>query len=162
MDKRLKYKIKQFTKSILDYDVVCITLTYKQHMYFKELGRWEDLTEDIMEQNLKHFLNLINSKVFGNGFKRYGKKLKILSKNEYSINRRLHNHLILEKPKRYDYLIFSKIIIQSINKTDWMYMEHHINHPTSMNEKMGWFNYIMKGDLINNPNNSIDWNNTVL
>lgn len=160
MNSKVKNEIKKFTKSIINNDVVHLTLTYKQQRFLN--GRWYKLTEDIMEQNLKHFLNLVNSKVFGNGFKRYGKKLKILSKNELSINQRLHNHLILEKPKRYDYLIFSKIIIQSINKTDWMYLEHHINHPTSMNEKMGWLNYIMKGDLINNPNNSIDWNNTVL
>jgi hypothetical protein len=160
MNLKFKNEIKKFTKSIINNDVVHLSLTYKQQRLLN--GRWYRLTEDIMEQNLKHFLNLVNSKVFGNGFKRYGKKLKILSKNEFSINKRLHNHLILEKPKRYDYLIFSKIIIQSINKTDWMYLEHHINHPTSMNEKLGWFNYIMKGDLINNPTNSIDWNNTVL
>ena len=156
MDKNLKYHIKKFTKNIINNDVVHLSLTYKQQRFLN--GRWYHLTEQIMEQNLKHFLNLVNSKVFGNGFKRYGKKLKILSKNEYSINRRLHNHLILEKPKRYDYLIFSKIIIQSINKTDWMYLEHHIEEPTNHQSKVSWFNYIMKGNL----NDSIDWNNTTL
>jgi ribosome biogenesis protein Nip4 len=156
MNNKLKNEIKKFTKPIINNDVVHLTLTYKQKRFLN--GSWFNLDEQIMEQNLNHFLNLINSKVFGNGFKRYGKKLKVLSKNEFSINQRLHNHLILEKPKRYDYLIFSKIIIQSINKTDWMYLEYHMNHPTSKTEKIGWFNYIMKGNL----NHSIDWNNSVL
>ena len=112
-----------------------------------------------MEQNLKHFLNLINSKVFGNGFKRYGKKLKVITKYEDNINQNhKHNHLILEIPQRYDYLTFTKIIIESINKTHWLYHQFDIQKPTSHKRKVGWFNYIMKGNL----NNSIDWNNTIL
>ena len=152
MNFKLKKEIKRFTQSILRNEVVNLTLTLKQQ--FNGI----DLDEIIMEQNLKHFLNILNSKVFGNGFKRFGKRLKVIVKKENSINQRLHFHLILELPKRYDYLIFSKLIIESINKTDFFYLEHHMNHPNSKNDKLGWFNYIMKGNL----NNSIDWNNSVL
>ena len=152
MNFKLKNEIKKYTKSILNNEVINLTLTLKQQ--FNGI----DLDELIMEQNLKHFLNIINSKVFGNGFKRFGKRLKVLVKKENSINQRLHLHLILELPQRYQYLSFSKLIIESINKTDFFYLEHHMNHPTLTNTKVGWFNYIMKGDL----NNSIDWNNSVL
>ena len=157
MDQKLKIQIKKFTSTILNNDVVNLTLTYKQKMFIN--GVWIDLDRNIMEQNLKHFLNLINSKVFGNGFKRYGKKLKVLTKYENNINQyNKHNHLILEIPQRYDYLTFTKIIIESINKTQWLYHQFDIQKPTSHKRKVGWFNYIMKGNL----NNSIDWNNTIL
>ena len=157
MDKNLKYHIKKFTKNIINNDVVHLSLTYKQQRFLN--GRWYQLTEQIMEQNLKHFLNLVNSKVFGNGFKRYGKKLKVITKYEDNINQNhKHNHLILEIPQRYDYLTFTKIIIESINKTQWLYHQFDIQQPTSHKRKVGWFNYIMKGNL----NDSIDWNNTTL
>ena len=71
MDQKLKIQIKKFTSTILNNDVVNLTLTYKQKMFIN--GVWIDLDRNIMEQNLKHFLNLINSKVFGNGFRRYKK-----------------------------------------------------------------------------------------
>ena len=147
---------KKWLLPITNNEVISLTLTYKQKMFLN--GMWIDLDRYIMEQNLKHFLNLVNSKVFGNGFKRYGKKLKVLTKYEYSINQRHHNHLILEQPNRYDYLTFTKIIINSINKTQWFYNEFDIQKPTSKNRKVGWFNYIIKGTL----NHSIDWHNSIL
>jgi len=156
MDQKLKIQIKKFTSTILNNDVVNLTLTYKQKMFIN--GVWIDLDRNIMEQNLKHFLNLINSKVFGNGFRRYKKQLKVLTKYEYSINQRHHNHLILEKPQRYEYPYFLKILINSINKTQWFYNQFDIQQPISHRRKIGWFNYIMKG----NVNSSIDWNNTIL
>jgi len=152
MDHKLKNITKKFTKSILHYDVVNLTITLKQTLNGIPLDKIS------MEQNLKHFLNILNSNVFGNGFKRYGKRLKILTKSEYSENNRLHLHLILEKPQRLEYMKFNYLIFRSITKTDYFYNQFHIEQPTSHKRKVGWFNYIMKGNL----DNSIDWNNTVL
>ena len=55
-----------------------VTLTLKQGIKNQKL---DDIS---CSQNLKHFLNVLNQKVFGNKVKRFGKRLKVLPVLEMS------------------------------------------------------------------------------
>ena len=139
-NKRDILKIKKLPKS--DYIIYCIkTNDIKKSLYL-----------------FRHFKNLLNTNVFGNGFKRFNKQLKMIVVREYSFNLRHHIHCIIEQPIRYTDLEFNFLIHKLWNKTYFGYSEIHIEKPTSHKRKVGWFNYIMK----DNVENSIDWNNTVL
>ena len=155
MNTKLKVETKKWLSNYkIDnpINVTFITLTEKQKVNGIDLDRIRS------EQNFRHFKNLLNSKVFGNGFKRFKKQLKMIVVREYSSNLRHHIHCIVEQPIRYTYLEFNLLIHKLWNKTQFGYSEIHIEKPTSHKREVGWFNYIMK----DNVENSIDWNNSVL
>ena len=77
---------------------MAVTLTLKKRVK----GVWLD---DIRaSQNFRHFMNLLNSKVYGKRFKRFNKQLKVIPVMEMSASNRLHFHLIIEVPTDCDYL----------------------------------------------------------
>ena len=155
MNTKLKVETKKWLSNYKIDNPINVTLTEKQTInYNKKIG----LDRIRSEQNFRHFKNLLNSKVFGNGFKRFKKQLKMIVVREYSSNLRHHLHCIIEQPKRYTDLEFNYLIQNLWNKTQFGYSEIHIEKPTSHKREVGWFNYIMK----DNVENSIDWNNTVL
>ena len=155
MNTKLKVETKKWLSNYKIDNPINVTLTEKQTInYNKKIG----LDRIRSEQNFRHFKNLLNSKVFGNGFKRFKKQLKMIVVREYSSNLRHHIHCIVEQPIRYTYLEFNFLIHKLWNKTQFGYSEIHIEKPTSHKREVGWFNYIMK----DNVENSIDWNNTVL
>ena len=152
MSKILKLHTKKWLNEHTINNPINVTLTEKQKVNGINLDRI------ISEQNFRHFKNLLNSKVFGNGFKRFKKQLKMIVVREYSSNLRHHIHCIIEQPKRYSDLEFNFLISKLWKKTQFGYSNIHIEKPTSHEREVGWFNYIMKG----NVNSSIDWNNTIL
>ena len=173
MSKKLKSHTKKWLREYKFNNPINVTLTEKQRVksHCKEFvfdtinqKSIKNITQNIYlddeksEQNFRHFRNLLNSKVFGNGFKRFNKQLKMLVVREYSQNLRHHIHCIIEQPIRYSYLEFNFLIHKLWNKTQFGYSNVHIEKPTSHEREVGWFNYIMK----DNVENSVDWNNTVL
>ena len=152
MSNKLKLHTKKWLSEYKINNPINVTLTEKQRVNGIDLDRIRS------EQNFRHFKNLLNSKVFGNGFKRYNKQLKMIVVREYSQNLRHHIHCIIEQPIRYSYLEFNFLIRKLWNKTQFGYSNIHIEKPTSHQREVGWFNYIMK----DNVENSIDWNNSVL
>ena len=152
MSRKLKLHTKKWLSKYKINNPINITLTEKQKVNGIDLDRIRS------EQNFRHFKNLLNSKVFGNGFKRFKKQLKMIVVREYSSNLRHHLHCIIEQPIRYTDLEFNYLIHKLWNKTQFGYSEIHIEKPTSHKREVGWFNYIMK----DNVENSIDWNNSVL
>jgi len=155
MNTKLKVETKKWLSNNKIDNPINVTLTEKQTInYNKKIG----LDRIRSEQNFRHFKNLLNTNVFGNGFKRFKKQLKMIVVREYSSNLRHHIHCIIEQPKRYSDLEFNFLIRKLWNKTQFGYSEIHIEKPTSHQREVGWFNYIMK----DNVENSIDWNNTVL
>ena len=155
MNTKLKEKTKKWLSNYKIDNPINVTLTEKQTInYNKKIG----LDRIRSEQNFRHFKNLLNTKVFGNGYKRFNKQLKMLVVREFSHNLRHHIHCIIEHPLRYSYLEFNHLIHKLWNKTDFGYWSVHIEKPTSHKREVGWFNYIMKDKV----ENSIDWNNSVL
>lgn len=152
----MSIKLKLHTKNWLsEYKInnpINVTLTEKQRVNGIDLDRIRS------EQNFRYFKNLLNTNIFGNGFKRFNKQLKMIVVREYSFNLRHHIHCIIEQPKRYSDLEFNLLICKLWKKTLFGYSNIHIEKPTSLEREVGWFNYIMKDKI----ENSVDWNNSVL
>ena len=152
----MSIKLKLHTKNWLsEYKInnpINVTLTEKQRVNGIDLDRIRS------EQNFRYFKNLLNTNIFGNGFKRFNKQLKMIVVREYSFNLRHHIHCIIEQPKRYSDLEFNLLIRKLWKKTLFGYSNIHIEKPTSLQREIGWFNYIMKDNI----ENSVDWNNSVL
>ena len=152
----MSIKLKLHTKNWLsEYKInnpINVTLTEKQRVNGIDLDRIRS------EQNFRYFKNLLNTNIFGNGFKRFNKQLKMIVVREYSFNLRHHIHCIIEQPKRYSDLEFNLLIRKLWKKTLFGYSNIHIEKPTSLEREVGWFNYIMKDKI----ENSVDWNNSVL
>ncbi len=83
----LKEEVKVSTKNFIkDFNIdncFGVTLTLKQGIKNQKL---DDIS---CSQNLKHFLNVINQKCFGNQVKRFGKRLRVLPVLEVSRGNRL-------------------------------------------------------------------------
>lgn len=144
--KELSGRLKDY---VIDFDVnntFGVTLTLRQGI------KNQKLDEISCSQNLKHFLNVLNQKVFGNRVKRFNKRLRVLPILEMSKGNRLHYHLTLENPYPKDPNRFSDLIEVVWNKTKFGHRHIHIHK----NVNWEWNDYITK---FNNSNDQIDWMN---
>jgi hypothetical protein len=115
-------------------DMYAVTLTMKQNNNGTPLDRI------MASQNLRHFLNVTNQKIFGNAFRRYGSKLQVLPFIELSAWHRLHYHLSIEKPDYIQEHKFSEILENSWLKTNFSRKEIDIKKIHSS----GWLLYCLK------------------
>jgi hypothetical protein len=146
LSSQLKEDLKKY---VVDFDIdntFGVTLTLKQGI------KNQKLDEISCSQNLRHFLNVLNQKVFGNQVKRFNKRLKVLPVLEMSKGNRLHYHLTLENPYPQDPNRFSDLIEVVWNKTKFGHRHIHIHK----NVNWEWNDYITK---FNNSNDQIDWMN---
>ena len=134
-----------------------ITLTEKQ-VY--KVNKIDDINSS---QNYRHFKNVLNSKVFGNGYKRFDeehkKQLQMLVVREVSLNQRHHLHCIIGKPKRLDDDRFIKLITETWKSTNFGYDKIHIEKPSSQEREDGWLGYILKNKTKMDFSDSFDWEN---
>ena len=112
------------------------------------------------ETNFRYFRNILNKKVFGNAFRRFGKELKMLVVREVSLHQRLHLHTIIELPNHINLDKFIGLVKRCWEKTLFGYQEIHFKKPTSKQEEVGWFRYIMKTNQKTDFGESIDLNNS--
>ena len=103
-------------------------------------------------QNLRHFLNLLNSEVYGKRFRRFGKKLNVIPSLERSLSHRLHYHLILQNPYPENPTTFSRLVEALWSKTQFGYVQSHIDQQIDQ----GWTHYITK---FKTASDGIDWEN---
>ncbi len=144
--KELNSRLKDY---VVDFDVnntFGVTLTLRQGI------KNQKLDEISCSQNLRHFLNVLNQKVFGNRVKRFNKRLRVLPILEISKGNRLHYHLTLENPFPKDPNRFSDLIEVVWNKTKFGHRHIHIHK----NVNWEWNDYITK---FKNSNDQIDWMN---
>ena len=75
----MKDQIRNYLKKPIP-NPLFVTFTLKQKIQFQsEVGtHLVDLDEVYMRTNFRHFSNRLNKKVFGNSFRRYGKRLKMI------------------------------------------------------------------------------------
>jgi hypothetical protein len=127
-------------------DSLAITLTLRQG---DSLGQLDEVGAS---KNLRHFLNRLNSAVFGKRFKRFGRRLNVVPVLERSLAGRLHYHLILENPFPENPLRSEVLIEQEWIQTRFGYREIHIDHHIDE----GWVSYITKSKT---ASDGVDWEN---
>jgi hypothetical protein len=146
VNSKLKESIKDYAE---DFDLTnCfgVNLTMKQRVDNKSLDNISS------SQNLRHFLNILNKKCFGNAFKRFDKRLKVFPSLERSSTGRWHYHLVLENPFPSNPMKFERMIESAWFKTSYKHRRIHIDR----NIDRGWGDYITKFD---HRDNEIDWEN---
>jgi len=142
----LKKTIKDYAKSFDITNCFAVTLTMKQRVNNKSLDNISS------SQNLRHFLNVLNKKCFGNAYKRFNKRLRVLPSLERSSDGRWHYHLILENPYLDNPSKFERMVEFAWFKTDYGYRKIDIQYKANK----GWGDYITK---FNHRDNEIDWSN---
>jgi hypothetical protein len=103
-------------------------------------------------QNVRHFLNRLNSSVYGKRFKRFGIKLNVVPVLERSTAGRIHYHLILQNPFRSDSARFCDLIETEWAKTHFGFLQTHVDQQIDH----GWTNYITK---FKTASDGVDWEN---
>lgn len=107
-------------------------------------------------QNFRHFMNLLNRRVYGHSFVRHGKRIQVIPILEGGETTRLHYHCVIDCPRpNIDQVTFDDMIRRCWSKTDYGYHEVDVQ-PDSDN---GWVNYISKQRGKPNFDQSIDWEN---
>jgi len=151
---QLNNQIRRFVTSNRVTNPINVTFTQKQSV---NGFRVDDV---VSEKNFKHFKNKLNTKLFGNGYKRFNKQLQMLVVREVSSNHRHHLHCIIEQPHRIGFEEFTHLIETVWKSTDFGYEEIHIEKPSSQLREDGWLSYIMKDRTKVNLSTSVDWINS--
>ena len=103
-----------------------LTLTEKQLVNGQKI---DDLAS---EQNLRHFRNLLNTRLYKNAYKRHGKQLSMFVVRESDATHRHHLHLVIEQPKDIDLHFFMHMVKSCWQKTKFGYNEIHFEKPTDL------------------------------
>jgi hypothetical protein len=100
-------------------------------------------------------MNLLNRKVYGQSFKRHGKRVQVIPVLEGGGQDRFHYHCVIDCPK--DELIdeYPFLIEECWSATDYGY--HQID--VQSNSDDGWVSYITKYRTKTEFDQSIDWIN---
>lgn len=130
---------------------VAVTLTMKQCCVFN--GSRFPLTDTGATQNLRHFRNLVNRKIFGKAGVRKKRQMNCYAFVENK-NVRPHYHLCLDKPDDMTMEQFTVIIHRAWSKTYFGYYEIDVKACDS-----GWISYMMKDKTKLVFADSIDWLN---
>lgn len=149
MSRKLQPFIRQYIDQIDLAPFIGVTLTLKHQV------NHENLDPIKCSQNLRHFMNVLNKKVYGNRHSKYGYKLQVFPVLEKSSGDRLHYHLIIEHPRELPLLRFKELIQSNWIKTRFGHREIHIDDSVDS----GWTNYITK---FHYTTDQVDWENVHL
>jgi len=156
MSSTLNEHIRTYLKSHKVVNPINVTLTQKQWVKGNHV---DDISS---EQNFRHFRNKLNTKVFGNGYRRFKKQLQMLVIREDSPYHRHHLHCVIEHPERYSFEEFSTLIKKVWSSTKFGYEQIHIEKPSSHEREDGWLSYIMKDYSKSDLSTSIDFENSTV
>ena len=152
----LNNQIRTYLKSKKVVNPLNVTFTQKQYV------NGQRIDDPSSEQNFRHFRNVLNRKVFGNGYKRFNKQLQMLVIREVSSDKRHHLHCVIEQPQKYEFEEFVSLIHSVWSVTKFGYDQIHIEKPSSQQREDGWLNYIMKDRTKVSLDTSIDWTNSTV
>lgn len=150
----IQSSIKQFYRTNPVPNPINITLTQKQ------VVDGQRIDDAISSANFKHFRRLLNSRLFGNAYKRHGRQLAMLVVREDEAWHRHHIHAIIEKPTSLTIEEFITLVVECWGKTRFGYREHHFEKPTDKDRETGWLNYCLKKRTKDDLPSSIDWDNS--
>ena len=135
---RLQKSFSQFCKIKASLDVIC-DLTLKQCIdeYIPPVVNASNtrrkiyITEQLASANVVQFANRLNYRVYKNAYKRFNKKLdmvtcieggkKNLRQTHGDEDKRLHVHLSIQQPSHVPYDEFMRMILQEWVRTEWGY-----------------------------------------
>jgi len=153
----LNNQIRTYLQSKKVVNPLNVTFTQKQYV------NGQRIDDPSSEQNFRHFRNVLNRKVFGNGYKRFNRQLQMLVIREVSSDKRHHLHCVIEQPQKYEFEEFVSLIHSVWSVTKFGYKQIHIEKPSSQQREDGWLDYIMKDYTKVSLSTSIDYvNSTVL
>lgn len=134
MSGHLRSHLFQFLQNEAKDHDLAVTLTMKQQDGPTTLDQTE------AEKNLRHFLNRLNKKAFGNAARRHGRKISVAPMLERSLSGRLHYHLSLKNPFA-EFSICRSAVEECWTKTRWGYNEVDVQE---IHDVSGWHRYITK------------------
>ena len=146
MNIQLKESIRNYIYSLPTKDCLSVTLTMKQVVNNEYLDQEKSVT------NFRHFLNLLNKRVYGNAHKRFKKSVSVIPVLEKPFYGRFHYHLILEKPTHIPQNTYELMIVDCWTKTRFGYYEVDVKNIYSN----GWTDYITK---FVSETDTVDWVN---
>lgn len=114
-----------------------VTLTLKQRVWLE--NGYVSLTSDLAKRNLRHFLNIVNKRVYGSSAQRHDKRVRCVAVQEGGQYKRLHYHLMLDCPRDELMGMFPAILTKAWIGTDWGYPQIDIQPGDQ-----GWLNYMTK------------------
>ncbi|MBX9676198.1 MAG: hypothetical protein K2V71_06280 [Methylotenera sp.] len=146
MDALLRNEINSYIKNTDVVGMLSVSLTLKQRSHGERLDNINT------SQNFRHFMNILNTKVYGKQFKRFQKRIRVLPVIEISKDDRYHYHLIMDVPKHTTAFWLSEEIINTWKKTKFGYRQVDIKQITDD----GWTDYITK---FKSKDDQVDWVN---
>ena len=148
--------IQQSLRGFLDIShwekAMAVTLTMKQALGGRH---YVPINEEDCTQNLRHALNLLNRKLFGNNFRRKNRRIEVIPTLELDSSGRYHYHLALNVPAHFPFLRCFFELRSIWQKTRW---GHKIADFDRMRDP-GWVDYITKIDSLYGYSDKIDWAN---
>ena len=153
---KLKRSMNEFITDYSNISVAC-DMTFKPYISYScpltHIKKYETISESLAYANVINFANRINYKIFKNAYKRYGKKLDMVSVIEggkkdlrsYSRDdKSLHAHIGIEKPSHLMFSDFKKIIQEVWTDTNWGNQNNKITH---LKSRLKYSNYQLKDSL---------------
>ena len=131
---------------------VAVTLTLKRSIRTAS-GAFISPGPGDYEQNLRHFINVLNRRIFGNKV-RHGLRLKCIAVLEGDKTVRWHYHLLVERPRQLCLEALIALIVWEWGKTRWGYHELDVRPCDA-----GWLSYMTKFRSKMHYADSIDWLN---
>lgn len=113
------------------------------------------LTPELAQQNLRHFLNMLNNQTLGSAFKNYGKAIPVIPVLEGGQFKRLHYHLAIDCPRDNLKEEFPQLVQRLWSRTQWGYDEVDIQADADN----GWISYMTKFRDKHSLEYAIDWTN---
>lgn len=113
----------------------------KNDSYLPSHQRKKEWIDDkLAKDNLRHFLHRLNYDCYKSAYKRFGKKIRVVPAIEGGRSmlrdarggKRLHIHLLLERPSHIDYMEFRDAIIKNWKSTKWGYNQNLIEEIKSL------------------------------
>ena len=140
---------------------VALTLTLKQKIETDHIkGKFDFYLDDKRaSENVRYFLNRMNQSVYGNSYRRFGKRLSVIPIIEGNTYIRTHIHMILERPDRINMIEYQKLIRKCWQNTSFGHQNIMIKY---IYDYEGWVKYLLKNKTKDKGlPSSIDWSNLV-
>lgn len=137
-----------------------VTLTMKKgKTYYSNSGSTrKKITKYEASSNFRHFLNILNKRIFGNGFTRYGKCMTVFAVLEGTKTKHLHYHAIIDVPLGKGINNFEQMVLETWLATEWGDKQIDVK----FNANQGAVNYMTKTRDKYSVADSIDWSNVAL
>lgn len=159
--KTIRESLISYFESVKFNNPIAVTLTLKRVSLSDYNGtRYHSYLDDVKTtQNIRHFLNRLNQRVFGSRFRRFGKRLKVIPVIEGDIKTRPHVHFTFDVPNHLSRDEFSVLVKECWERTQFGYHQHDI---TQIYDLRGWIDYKLKTRSKGDYGRSVDWENITI